>query len=490
MASRLMVLRAIPWRRLLRPGRAVVSGILLLALAVGSVLAMRMLRPATPVQIVPGQALAWEIARSASHSEGVQLASGAYVAGDTMLLYTRTAQTDRARVRTWALLQIGPFADRLAKMPAKETLKWVIDFGPAPGEREVISAPLSQAADPTLYSYTSGAPGLVADAGASPAAVAMPQAPADPAPAAPTSAPTSAVAAQPATTVVTTTLATAPGTPLVNTSFEGTGDGALKGWHSLAGDWAAKDGVYSQRDISGYDFISMLDLAPQSNYSMDARIRLGAGDMGGGFIYNAPSQITRAGAQVVDMDNKGGFLRWGHYDDKGSYVYEGGVKVDPALNDGQWHSLNLLTHAGASAVTIDGKTLGTIKNTSPSGYLGLVASKTQVDFDSVSVTLQPQSGAVPSAAAPAPTAAPAASNPITSTTTFSDTFADGNADGWQVLNGAWQVINQEYQQTSTSGFDLGSISTFQSDAYTVQSDVYTVPKTPARPATTQHAGAT
>jgi hypothetical protein len=50
---------------------------------------------------------------------------------------------------------------------------------------------------------------------------------------------------------------------------------------------------------------------------------------------------------------------------------------------------------------------------------------------------------------------------------FADNFEDGNADGWRVMNGAWQVIDKEYQQTATSGFDLGSISDFQGDTYTV-----------------------
>ena len=465
MTSRLMALRTWNWRRFMRPGRMLATGALLGALAIGGLLAMRALRPAAPAQILPGQTLAWDIARAASGSDGVQVASGAYLSGDRLLLYTRTSQTDRARIRTWALMQLEPFADRLAKMPSAEKLTWVIDFGPPPGEQEALTAPLSKAADPSQYKYVSAAPGLIAasiDAAptAQPAAAAA-QPTAQPA-AQPSAKPTAQPTAQPAAKPTAAAAVPQTGQPLLSTGFDETG-GAKSPWLPLAGDWQAHDGIYSQRDNGGYDFISMLNLAPQSNYGLEAKLRLGEGDMGGGFIYNAPSQTTRAGAQIVDFDSKGGFLRWGRYDDKSAYVYGGGVKVDPPINDGQWHDLRLVTHGAASVVSLDGRELGRIANTSTAGALGLVTSKTKVDFDSVSVTILPGAGdaaaAQPTTASAAqPTAQPAVSD-------FKDDFADGDTKGWQVLSGTWQSIETTYQQTSLSGSDLGSVSLFQGDHY-------------------------
>ena len=467
MASLLMALRASDLRRLIHPRWLLVAGVLC-----GLALALRTLKPAAPAQILPGQSLAWDIARAASRSADVQLASGAYLPGDRLMLYTRTSQADRARVRAWALMQIEPFADRLAKLSSGEQLTWIIDFGPAPAEQEVLIAPLSRAADPSLYRYVGAAPGLVGaerTPAAPPQPTAAPQpAVVEPAPAQPTAAPEQPAPApeqpaaaqaapapeQPAPTQPAPVQPAQSGQPLLATSFDE--PGAKSAWLRLSGDWLAHDGIYSQLDNSGYDYISTLDLAPQSHYRMEARLRLGEGEMGGGFFYNAPKKDTRAGAQIVDFDNKGGFMRWGRYDDKGAFVYGGGVKVDPSIGDGQWHSLELTTHGKTSVVALDGREVGTIPNTSAGGYYGLISSKTKVDFDDISVTVLSEAGA---GAAPEPASAPAAA------ASFADDFADGDTKGWQVLSGTWQNIDGTYQQTGLDGSDLGSVSPFQSDHF-------------------------
>lgn len=463
MVSRFGILRGRDWRRFKHSGKLAASAVLLAAVAVGGFLAMRALRPATVAQALPGQALAWDIARAAGRSGEVQLTSGAYMPGDALLLYTRTTQTDRARVRTWALMQLEPFAQRLAAMPKAEKFRWVIDFGPPPAEQEVLMAPLSQAANPTLYSYVSAAPGLFTADGAPPQPAVAAQTTAAPAAPQPTAAPAApqptAAPAAPQPTAVPANGGNAQ--PLLSTNFDEAGDLAKKAWLPLSGDWLAHDGIYSQRDGTGYDYISMVNLAAQSHYSLEAKLRLAEGDMGGGFIYNAPSNGTRNGAQTVDFDNKGGFLRWGRYDAAGAYVYSGGVKVDPPINDGNWHTLRLVTHASSSVVSLDGKELGTIENASPSGYYGLITSKSKVDFDSMAVVALPESGAAAEPAAAAPTAAP---TPAASTA-FNDDFADGDTKGWQVLSGTWQNIDGTYQQTNISGSDFGSVSPFASDHF-------------------------
>ncbi len=434
-------------RHRLRLLRVVISVILLAALAAGGALALRVLRPAAPIQILPGQSLAWEIARAAGRSEGVQFVSGAYLPGDRMLLYARTAEADRARVRNWAALQLEPFAERLAAMSASEQLTWVIDFGPPPGEQEAITLPLRRAADLAYYRYVSSAPGLLGAA----AAPDQPQTSAAPPAPQATAAPD-----QPQATAAPA-VGTPSGTPLLNTAFD-EASGAPSAWLPLSGVWAVKGGIYNQGDNTGYDFISMLNVAPQTHYMFEAKLRLGEGEMGGGFVYNVPDTKARTGAQIVDFDLKGSFLRWGRYDDKGAYVYEGGVKLDAPISDGGWHNLRLVTHGAASMITLDGRQFGPIKNTSASGHVGLIASKTKVDFDNVALTALPETGGVP---LPQPTAAPA---PATS---FRDDFADGNAQGWQVLSGTWQIVEGAYQQTDLNGSDLGSVTPFTSDSFTM-----------------------
>ncbi|MCX6050598.1 MAG: hypothetical protein NT075_36370 [Chloroflexi bacterium] len=447
--------RPFQWRWLL------IAGLCLPLLLIGGGLAFRLLQPIAPAQIASGQILAWEIARATGHATGVQLASGAYLPGDTLLLYSRIDLTDRARVRAWAQTQLEPFAERFALLPQNETFTWVIDFGPAPVEQEVIMAPLKRAADPSFYRYISAAPELFL-ASSVPLIAAS-------------TAPTEAIPAGKSLATPQSTIHSAP-TPLPAQATM-LGDLPLtttvdinKDWLSLSGDWVANGGIYSQRKKQGFDFISMLTLESQMHYSLNARLRLVEGEMGGGFIYNAPSQTDRAGAQVIDMDKQGGFLRWGRYDAKGQYIYEGGMPLAQPLNDGQWHTLHLITHAGASLLMLDGRPVAKLTNTSTSGYFGLITSNAAVDFDSITVSVLPP---VEAALLPMPavtftgTASSALTNTVTAPTNFNDDFADGNAAGWRVLNGTWQVVEQEYQQTGTDGFDLGSISAFQGDVYTV-----------------------
>ncbi|KAB8143772.1 DUF1080 domain-containing protein [Chloroflexia bacterium SDU3-3] len=429
-------------------------------------MAMRSLRPAPVGQALPGQQLGWDIARAAAQSPEVQVASAAYLPGDALILYTRTSQPDRARLRTWAMVQLEPFAERFAAMPAKDQLRWVIDYGSGPSQQEVISAPLRRAAEPAQYRYTGSSPSLIGGdqtVAAAPVASAAPTAApaATAAPSQPTAAP-----AQPA----------APGSipapqALSDSAFDGAAPKA--NWAPLAGNWEMKDGIYSQHDNTGYDYMTMLNLDPLTHYRMDAKIRIGAGDMGGGFVYNAPSPTSRAGAQSVDFTEQGTFLRWGRYDKDGDYVYEGGADVAPGASDGGWHTLSLVTHGGQSLVSVDGKEVGTIANTSTAGYLGLTASRSMVDFDNVQVTALPKDGALITVDGQAPSAG--STQPISGTQGLSETqaldtaslgddFADGDAKEWQTIDGTWRAADGTYQQTA-DGKNLGSISTFQSDQF-------------------------
>jgi len=479
MATLRTALHTAQWRQALQPVRIAVTGVALILL-IGAFLAWHSLRSSAPDELLPGQTLAWEMAQAIGHAPGVQLASGAYLPGDTLLLYSRINDTDRTHVRDWAATQLEPFADRLALLNKGETLKWVIDFGTKTVEQEVIIAPLNRAADATLHSYVSATLGVFTGTVAStvaPAPVAQNAATVAPKAVATVAAKgVSTVTQQVATQVVANPVAALPAPQ--NLTFDNAAD-ISKDWQALSGDWVANNGIYSQRNKVGYDYISMLNLAPQTHYQIEARLRLVDGDMGGGFVYNAPRNDSRVGAQSVDMDKQGTFLRWGRYDAKGNYIYGGGGTLNPPLNDGQWHSLQLLTHATTSTVSVDGRVIGQLINASATGYLGLTTSQAHVDFDNVRVTILGPAENVPASALAAPvnvapsvvitTASPitVATAPLSHTLIFTDAFANGNVNRWRVLNGTWQFVDQTYQQLSTGGTDLGSISTFQGDTYTV-----------------------
>jgi len=433
-------------------------------LVAGSLLALRVLRPALPAQLRDGQQLAWQIADAIGHGPGVQLASGAYLPGDTLLLYSRIDEPDRMRVRAWAVMQLEPFHEQLAAMRQGEVLRWVIDFGPATFEQEVLTAPLNRAADATLYQYVSGAPLGFTAAAQPPAAQPMTTAidaktSAPVATAVPSNHPPTAPTAVsvPATSNVTGTMTTETAAVALLTFNFTDPVASTQPWRALSGDWIFTDGIYRQQRTNGYDFIAMLNSAPQSHYRLEAKLRLVNGTMGGGFIYNAPQANKRNGAQVVDLDQQGGFLRWGHYDEQGNYSYGGGSKVTPTIGDGGWHTIALLTHADKSTISIDGRMLGQLTNQSPSGYLGLITSQASVEFDDVILTGLGEATLV----SPAATALP------TPTIALRDDFAHANLNGWRVLNGTWQFTDESYQQLNIAGTDLGSISPFQGDTYTV-----------------------
>lgn len=458
-------LRTFDWRQPGQQLRLFGGSILLALLVLGSVLALRVLRPPLPAQLRAGQQLAWHIADAIGHAPGVQLASGAYLPGETLLLYSRIDEPDRTRVRAWAIMQLEPFHEQLATMKKGEVLRWVIDFGPTTFEQEVLTAPLNRADDASLYRYVSGAPlrFTVADQAAA-APVTAPVATAVTSnTTTPVTAPTTAPALA-ASNVPTRTAALAAGALPAPLAFTFTDPVAsAQPWRPLAGDWTITDGIYRQQRSSGYDFITMLNSEPQAHYRLEAQLRLVNGTMGGGFIYNAPQANNRHGAQVVDLDQQGGFLRWGHYDAQGNYIYAGGSKVTPAINDGNWHQLALLTHADKSTISLDGHMLGQLTNQSAAGYLGLITSQASVEFDDVTLTVLGPTTLTGTAAVAAPTAT------ALSTRTFAlrDDFANGNLNGWRVLNGTWQFTDESYQQLNVAGTDLGSISTFQGETYTV-----------------------
>ncbi len=438
----------------------------------GTLMANRLLRATAPTALLPGQTLAWEIAAALQHDEIVQNASGAYLPSDRMILYTKVAKGDRAFIRQWAALQLEPYTSRLATLPSQEELTWIIDLATVPPSQEILTVPLDRAADPALYQTMSAGPlveSAPASAGAIPATTAestgattnnaIADTVTDPLANLPASVDAAVAAALPEAAVAPTV---DRATPLRSLAFDGNGGTGVSEWRPISGEWTASDGMYSQQDMTGYDYITMLDLPAQSHYSMEARLRMSAGEMGGGFIYNAPTIDSRAGAQIIDMDDGGRFLRWGHYDAGGNYTYDGGAALDVGLTDGEWHTLRLITHGGRSTVSFDGKEMGQPVNPSTVGYLGLVTSRAQVAFDDLVIMALPPIDGSEEVTVPESTAVLDGA-----TAGFRDDFANGNLNGWRVLNGTWQFTDGLYQQNNADSSDLGAISTFQGDQYRV-----------------------
>lgn len=523
--------------------RLLILSIMLATVSVGTIAALRLLRVTPPVPFISGQQLAVDIAEAVQSDPTVLIASGTYLPNEAMILYTKRNSADPLQTRTWAKRQLEPFLERLSNLPKQEQFTWIIDQAPLQQsiqinnqtvQQEVLNVKFALIADPLQYQYRSSilpAPVTAADPSpmgsqanqvdaSAPANTLItesdspgmpPPAPAEEsiavAPLAQAPLASTDDTVQPQTTmgesvendsgksqVESTSVPLRSPTPLRSITFTPVaGDDVTPSeWRPLSGTWEMRDGIYQQMDQEGYDYIALLDLPAQQHYSMTVRLRMSSGEMGGGLIYNAPNQDSRAGAQTVDMDSSGRYMRWGYYNADGLYTYTGGAALDVGLSDGAWHQLRLVTQGATSTIWFDEQEIGQTTNQSTAGYVGLVTSRAQIDFDDLVITALPAAqlsadrsenriedpmiGSVTlteTAAITTPTVeisetANLSATGIPSTTAlFRDDFSAGNLNGWQVLDGTWQFLEESYQQTGPVGSDLATISPFQGSDFRV-----------------------
>lgn len=529
--------------------RLLILSIMLATVGVGTIAALRLLRTTPPVPFISGQQLAVDIAEAVRSDPTVLIASGTYLPNEAMILYTKRNNADPLQTRTWANRQLEPFLERLSNLPKQEQFTWIIDQAPlqqsmqtnnATVQQEVLSVKFALIADPLQYQYISSilpAPVTAADPSSTggqltqvdastPANTLITESSspemAPPAPAEESSTLAPLAQALLASTNDTLQPQTTMGEGIENDSGESqaastsvplraitftpvAGDDATPSeWRPLSGIWEMRDGIYQQMDQEGYDYIALLDLPAQQHYSMTVRLRMRSGEMGGGLIYNAPNQDSRAGAQTVDMDSSGRYMRWGYYNADGLYTYTGGAALDVGLSDGAWHQLRLVTQGDTSTIWFDEQEIGQTTNQSTVGYVGLVTSRAQIDFDDLVITALPAAQlsadhaenrtedpligsvtvttTIPTTTAVTLTETDAITTPtvvisetanlsatgIPSTTAlFRDDFSAGNLNGWQVLDGTWQFLEESYQQTGPVGSDLATISPFQGSDYRV-----------------------
>ncbi|MCB0062947.1 MAG: hypothetical protein KDE19_12565, partial [Caldilineaceae bacterium] len=140
--------------------------IMLLAVGIGGIAAMRVLRTTPPVPMLRGQQLAAELAAAIQADPAVRIASGTYLPDDALILYTQLDSAAVGQTRTWAQRQLEPFLTRLRNLPAEEQLTWIIDQTAAPRtpqesvgtiQQEVLTVKFGLVADPLQYQYVTSA---------------------------------------------------------------------------------------------------------------------------------------------------------------------------------------------------------------------------------------------------------------------------------------------------------------------------------------------
>jgi hypothetical protein len=399
-------------RRLLMAAVIVAAGVVVLGKRAGG----------SPGVTSPGgDVLAADLVASARSTKGVDSASGGYVPGVGLVVTISAKDVPRATVTDWVAALSTPLAARLAALPTDDTDDVVVlveTTGADPFGRS-LRAPLRQATLATSYRVAvagggsaletasttattakapaAGGTATAAAAGGAGTAGATPQVAGTPAPAiASTVATTATTAASTATTAASTATTAASTATTAAGAAAAAGAGAVitddftadsGKWKALAGTWRQANGSYNQTDASGFDYITQWAVTVPSDFAYQATLKAStsAGAVTGGLILHQPTQGSRKLATVVDITDAGTYIRWGHYDDTGAYVFDGGAKLATAIPAGGSTVVKIEERAGKATVFLDGKQVGTFAPSTKGGGVGLLTSQAALNFDDVSI---------------------------------------------------------------------------------------------------------
>ncbi|NWJ95797.1 MAG: hypothetical protein HXX20_08455 [Chloroflexi bacterium] len=161
-------------------------------------------------------------------------------------------------------------------------------------------------------------------------------------------------------------------------------------WRVINGTWDFSSQGYTQSELGKFDLVTLFNQPLAGNYHLQTEMKFVEGEMGGGLVFNTPTNSSKKGAQMVSYTGKGGYLQWGYFDNSGVFQYQGGLAV-PNGSDGQKHVLEVKVTAATYEVILDGKVVGQ-KNPlngavgdQPGGYAGLLTSTSKIIFSSLIV---------------------------------------------------------------------------------------------------------
>ncbi len=169
-------------------------------------------------------------------------------------------------------------------------------------------------------------------------------------------------------------------------------DGPTANWSPLAGQWRVTDGEYQQQDNSGFDFISQNSVIPEQRFAASVKMRSIEGDLNAGLLLFQPTKGRRNGAMVVDLANAGSFIRWGHYDKGGPYVFEDAKRLSTPVDAKKGLTLQVTYADDLIRVFIDNRQVAqftpqpTDGGQPRVGGVGLVTSSAKVAFDDFSIS--------------------------------------------------------------------------------------------------------
>ncbi len=404
-----------------RARRAILLVFLLITGAIGS---MKVLAAKSGSSVettaIAGSApiLTEDLVRLLAGSPGVSRSIGSYVPGIGIVLSVTTSQTGPEGVSTWWSTVTEPMAQRFATELPNQRIIAVVDADGNESFARALIIPTDSIAEPASFRLTAAINQFRSAAAtgesipATEPATAVPTTAAPPPTAAPlttppTAPPTTTAASSPESTPAAGGASTGPTAQDVSASGSTAGSAAAapsttaatlpaspgkdtfetdsRKWTPLSGQWKLVAGAYHQLDNSGFDFISQYKAAPGENYSVSVKMAAIEGDLNGGLILFQQKIGKRNEATIIDLTSKATYLRWGHYDAGGVYVFDGGAKLATPLVSPKGGELKAEVKGKAVTVFVDNARVGEFQATRAGGNPGLVSSQAKILFDDFTV---------------------------------------------------------------------------------------------------------
>jgi hypothetical protein len=156
-------------------------------------------------------------------------------------------------------------------------------------------------------------------------------------------------------------------------------------WTPISGQWKFLSGSYQQIDNSGFDFISQYaDILP-TNFSASIKLAAIEGDLNGGLLLFQQAPGKRNEATIVDLTSSSTYLRWGHFDLGGVYVFDGGAKISAPLDQAAGVVLKIEVRGTSAVVFLNDARIGEFIPTKKGGTAGLISSQAKIKFDDFTV---------------------------------------------------------------------------------------------------------
>ena len=176
-------------------------------------------------------------------------------------------------------------------------------------------------------------------------------------------------------------------TVLYNADF-GSASGVINDFSLLSGNWNLEDGALNQLNTCGFDYTALLKSEPVGTFRWESTFSAISGLNHGGIVFNQSSPRTRSGAMVVDLAGDGGSLRWGTYDNAGYYQNTGSVSVT-APATGEKVVMAVEVDNQVVSIFFNGEKVAEANAQNVGGYVGLVASETDIAFHTATLTALP-----------------------------------------------------------------------------------------------------